>query len=338
MKENIKNISIIIGTMIGAGFASGKEVYIFFAQYKVAGLVGAIISALMTAIIVYMTIKIAKHYQIKSNNQFVEQISQNKAVASTVKKIINTFLLASFWIMCAGLCSFFKQEFNIPIIITAIISGTLIYLILMKNIEGIVKLNSVIVPIMIIAIIVIGIKNSSCVDIVSQNKTAIIPIIKAILYTSYNSIILIPIIVSISGNIKNEKSTKTISIISSTIILILLLLIYQMLISSKTDISKTEMPILTTLSSKVDITMYGISIITAIITSVISAGYGALENIKSKKAYKASVLAICMLEIPIAYIGFGNLVTVLYPVFGAIGILQIILIVKSYCKNCKKLI
>lgn len=338
MKENIKNISIIIGTMIGAGFASGKEVYIFFAQYKLAGLVGAIISALMTAIIVYMTIKIAKHYQIKSNNQFVEQISQNKAVASTVKKIINTFLLASFWIMCAGLCSFFKQEFNIPIIITAIISGTLIYLILMKNIEGIVKLNSVIVPIMIIAIIVIGIKNSSCVDIVSQNKTAIIPIIKAILYTSYNSIILIPIIVSISGNIKNEKSTKTISIISSTIILILLLLIYQMLISSKTDISKTEMPILTTLSSKVDITMYGISIITAIITSVISAGYGALENIKSKKAYKASVLAICMLEIPIAYIGFGNLVTVLYPVFGAIGILQIILIVKSYCKNCKKLI
>lgn len=338
MKENIKNISIIIGTMIGAGFASGKEVYIFFAQYKLAGLVGTIISALMTAIIVYMTIKIAKHYQIKSNNQFVEQISQNKAVASTVKKIINTFLLASFWIMCAGLCSFFKQEFNIPIIITAIISGTLIYLILMKNIEGIVKLNSVIVPIMIIAIIVIGIKNSSCVDIVSQNKTAIIPIIKAILYTSYNSIILIPIIVSISGNIKNEKSTKTISIISSTIILILLLLIYQMLISSKTDISKTEMPILTTLSSKVDITMYGISIITAIITSVISAGYGALENIKSKKAYKASVLAICMLEIPIAYIGFGNLVTVLYPVFGAIGILQIILIVKSYCKNCKKLI
>lgn len=29
MKNNIKSISIIIGTMIGAGFASGKEVYIF---------------------------------------------------------------------------------------------------------------------------------------------------------------------------------------------------------------------------------------------------------------------------------------------------------------------
>ena len=28
-EKNIKSISIIIGTMIGAGFASGKEVYIF---------------------------------------------------------------------------------------------------------------------------------------------------------------------------------------------------------------------------------------------------------------------------------------------------------------------
>lgn len=48
-----------------------------------------------------------------------------------------------------------------------------------------------------------------------------------------------------------------------------------------------------------------------------------------------AVLAICVLEIPISYIGFGNLVTVLYPVFGAIGIIQIILVIKSYCKIVK---
>ena len=118
----------------------------------------------------------------------------------------------------------------------------------------------------------------------------------------------------------------------------MLILIYQMLLSTNMDISKVEMPILAILSGQIDKVMYGVSIITAIITSVISAGYGALENIKNKNEYKMAVLAICVLEIPISYIGFGNLVTVLYPVFGAIGIIQIILIIKSYCKNCKKLI
>ena len=29
----IKVIAVIIGTIIGAGFASGKEIYIFFAKY-----------------------------------------------------------------------------------------------------------------------------------------------------------------------------------------------------------------------------------------------------------------------------------------------------------------
>ena len=29
----VKAVSVIIGTIIGAGFASGKEIYIFFGQY-----------------------------------------------------------------------------------------------------------------------------------------------------------------------------------------------------------------------------------------------------------------------------------------------------------------
>ncbi len=155
----------------------------------------------------------------------------------------------------------------------------------MKNIEGIVKLNSIIVPIMIIAIIAIGIKKNSTPTIKKSNPKVKFchQSSKAILYTSYNSIILIPIIVSISKNIKHEKERK------NNILHIINNntnnadnLIYQMLLSTNMDISKVEMPILAILSGQIDKVMYGVSIITAIITSVISAGYGALENIKIK--------------------------------------------------------
>lgn len=123
---------------------------------------------------------------------------------------------------------------------------------------------------------------------------------------------------------------KIIAIISSLIILILLILIYQMLICAKADISKIEMPILSLLEKEIwQKIIYGIAIVSAIITSVVSASYGALENIKDKNKYKLSAIAICLLEIPISYIGFGNLVSTLYPVFGAIGIVQIILILKT---------
>lgn len=334
MKNNIKAISVIIGTMIGAGFASGKEVYVFFAQYKIMGLIGAIISSLITAIVIYATLKISKKCKLKSNNEFVDNISKNEKVATSIKNIINTFLLASFWIMCAGLCSFFKQEFNIPIFVTATISGCIIYMLLMTNIEGIMKLNTIIVPIMVLAIVYISILNSQTTQILEQNiitnTDAIKAIIKSILYTSYNSILLIPIIVSISKDIKSDRDIKIIAIISSLIIFILLILIYQMLVSTKTDISKIEMPILSLLEKNIwHKVIYGIAIVSAIITSVVSASYGALENIKDKSKYKLSAIVICLLEIPISYIGFGKLVSTLYPIFGAIGIAQIILILKT---------
>ena len=334
MKNNIKAISVIIGTMIGAGFASGKEVYVFFAQYKIMGLIGAIISSLITAIVIYATLKISKKCKLKSNNEFVDNISKNEKIATSIKNIINTFLLASFWIMCAGLCSFFKQEFNIPIFVTATISGCIIYMLLMTNIEGIMKLNTIIVPIMVLAIVYISILNSQTTQILEQNiitnTDAIKAIIKSILYTSYNSILLIPIIVSISKDIKTNRDIKIIAIISSLIIFILLILIYQMLVSTKTDISKIEMPILSLLEKNIwHKVIYGIAIVSAIITSVVSASYGALENIKDKSKYKLSAIVICLLEIPISYIGFGKLVSTLYPIFGAIGIAQIILILKT---------
>ena len=39
----VKAVSVIIGTIIGAGFASGKEIYIFFGQYGKFGIIGAIV-------------------------------------------------------------------------------------------------------------------------------------------------------------------------------------------------------------------------------------------------------------------------------------------------------
>ena len=141
----VKAVSVIIGTIIGAGFASGKEIYIFFGQYGKFGIIGAIVSATLTGVIIYSTIAITKRLQIKSNNEFLEKISNSSKVKIILENVINAFLLVSFWIMCAGFCTFFKQEFKIPIIITASINAIITYFLLMKNMDGIIKLNLIVV-------------------------------------------------------------------------------------------------------------------------------------------------------------------------------------------------
>ena len=336
----IKAVSVIIGTIIGAGFASGKEIYIFFAQYGNCGIIGAVISSILTAIIIYNTIKITKKLQIKNNNEFLEKITKNKNVKMVLENIINAFLLVSFWIMCAGFCTFFKQEFKIPIIITACINVIITYFLLMKNMDGIIKLNLLVVPIMVAIIIAISIKNFTIANLtnIPSTKNLEKAIISSILYTSYNSITLIPIIVLLATNIKTKKENKIITFTSAIIFLALILSIYQMLNLADVNISKIEIPVLTILSKchPIEKMVYSAAIITAILTSAISSGYGVVENIKDRKKYKKVVLAMCLAEIPVSYIGFGNLVEILYPLFGVIGIIQIITILKnSIAKNVK---
>ena len=60
MKNVIKVIMVIIGTLIGAGFASGREIYLFFLKYGKLGQIGIIVSGIFTSLIIYLVLKM-KH-------------------------------------------------------------------------------------------------------------------------------------------------------------------------------------------------------------------------------------------------------------------------------------
>lgn len=338
LKNWVKIISVLIGTMIGAGFASGKEIYIFFAKYGTYGIIGAIVSTILTVLILYCTLLIVKEHNIKDNNEFVRKITKRDKTYMIIKNIINIFLLISFWIMSAGFCTFFKQELGVPIIVTAVLLAICIYILLMKNIEGIIKVNTFIVPIMIIIILGISIKhnlNTNIIGEVSINNSNILrAILSAIIYTSYNSITLIPIIISLNGCIQNKKDLKIVAIISSLIICILIISIFKILYATPINITNIEIPMLTILNTytQSEKILYSIAIVAAIFTSAIASGYGILENVKNKEKYKLANFVICAMIIPISYIGFGKLVELLYPVFGVIGIGQIVLILSHTFK------
>ena len=77
-KINLKNIYntsfVIIGTIIGAGFASGQEIYTFFNKHGIEGLIGIFISIILMAYIIYKTFKIILKNNISNYQEFVENI------------------------------------------------------------------------------------------------------------------------------------------------------------------------------------------------------------------------------------------------------------------------
>ncbi len=335
MKNILKVIFVIIGTLIGAGFASGREIYLFFGKYGKYGKIGIILSGILTGIIIYRVLELTKMYEINTYNKLLERINwKHNRLNKFINIIVNAFLLISFYIMIAGFSAYIAQTYGIAIYISSSVFVIISYIIFKKSIQGVIKANEVLVPILISLIIYLGIKNipymlsKGDVMLLENNKGWLF---SSILYSSYNSILLIPVLTSLRNYIDSKKGVIKISVISSVVVIILAFLIYGLLLRGEYFYAQLEMPLIeiTMQFGRIFKYIYGFVIIASIFTSAISAGYSFLGNVsKSKKSYNIILLIMCLTGILVSNIGFSNLVEMLYPLFGVLGLIQIWMIFK----------
>ena len=92
-KDSFKIISIIIGTLIGAGFASGKEIYTFFVQFNIMGFFSIIISCLFICIIIYKTCLLIFKNDFNSYSDFLNYLFGKNIFKKYFYYFINFFYL-----------------------------------------------------------------------------------------------------------------------------------------------------------------------------------------------------------------------------------------------------
>ncbi len=340
MKKILKIVFVIIASFVGAGFASGKEIYEFFFIYGKKGIQGIAISFIIISLVIYKVLKICKKNKINSYSEFCFCIvNQNKFFSIVLNNIINIFLLVSFFIMISGFSSLLQQEFNINKIVGTLIIVSLIILVLLKNVNGLVKISNYLIPIFVFFLLIIMIKDSNYLNFLKNPiDEKIIKyvflnnwFIKSILYASYNCTVLIPVIVLISEKIKNEKSCMCISIITLMMLIILSISVFNLLTLGDDITYSLEMPIISIMQkySNMYRIIYIFLIAISIITTAISEGLSFLNNTTTnRKKYIKNLIIISFIAIPVSQISFGTLVKMLYPALGLIGFGELILILK----------
>lgn len=332
-------IFTIIGAIIGAGFASGQEIYLFFFKYGVYGIYGLIICSLLIGYVIYKVLNIVYAKDINTYVSFLQAIFPNKLnkkkylnLSYINNIIVNMFLLFTFFIMISGFGAYFKQELGLSNILGAIILASTTFLVFMTDIKGLTKINSMMVPILIGFVMLLGIRNmynTDFSDIKLKNIFGFGWIRQSIIYASYNIILLIPVLVNLKKYIKSKKQILVTSILCMLIFFFLAISIFFMLINVDISFDRLEMPIIYVVTNKFNKfkTAYGIVILISIFTTAASIGISFLENIcKTKKAFLKIAIIMCITGIIFSNFGFSNLVKILFPVFGYLGLLQIILI------------
>lgn len=151
----LKVVFVIIGTLIGAGFASGQEVNTFFFSFGIKGLIGIILSSFIIGTIIYKTFKIIYKNNINNYKEFLNCLLKNEKINNITNSIINIFILVSFYVMIAGFGAYLQQELNLNSIIGSSILAILCLILFKTNVNGLVKVNEVLIPILIIIVILI---------------------------------------------------------------------------------------------------------------------------------------------------------------------------------------
>ena len=113
MKNILKVVFVIIGTLIGAGFASGQEIYLFFFAYGIEGLIGIILSSLLMGVTIYKTLNIVHNFDVKNYKEYLEVFIRPKKEekyfnASSKDTLPKRFVSTPNFIFLISLKIFFK--------------------------------------------------------------------------------------------------------------------------------------------------------------------------------------------------------------------------------------
>ncbi|ENH95973.1 hypothetical protein J416_13384 [Gracilibacillus halophilus YIM-C55.5] len=319
-KSGIKWMFLIIGTMIGAGYASGRELWQFFGHES--GL-AIILFTIFFILAVYITMHVSYKYQT-SNYFSVLEIIVGRKVARFYDVLIFFYLLSTTVIMVAGSGATF-EAFQLPKWTGIVFMAGFIVLIFMRGIRGVLMLNSIILPLLIVGLIALLLfftveqNLHFMIDIHHQSNWS-----AAFTFTALNILSIIAVISAVGEQIKSKGEIWIASVGSGLILGITSFLYNNSLVQLSEVIILYEIPLFAILKNYPAFTYVVMSILLwfAIFTTAISGVLGIATRLKSLLTIDMwKLVAILMvIVIPLTSIGFSTLIAWLYPLYGLINL------------------
>ncbi|QEK13513.1 hypothetical protein FQB35_15280 [Crassaminicella thermophila] len=334
-KNILKIASIYIGTLVGAGFASGQEIMCFFTKYGIGGVYGVILTAVLFSFIGSFILSNVYKHKVSSYNDWIMSIF-GMPIGRIIEFILSLLVLSLYCVMLAGSGALFEEQFGYRKEVGIILMSLITFMTFLFSMRGLTFVNSILVPLLVVGIIAVGIfVISDSHYIIKKVDTTFYTItdnwvLSCLIYVSYNSFGAAMVLSSMYPLLENKRVAIISGIIGGLGLGFMLFFLFLPTLMLYTDIKGVEIPMMT-IASKLGENVkliYGILLWFAMLTTAIANGFVFIQSIE--KRFKINHIIICILfclgTIPLAKFGFKNLVKTIYPLFGYIGIFIIGLI------------
>lgn len=334
--------TIFVGSIVGAGVCSGRELNQFFATYGIAGFMGIILCGLLYIIFGKIIIDITMAKKVSSYNEFVDLVCPN-IVAKFINVVLTLFLLSSTSIILAGSGAIVHQYFNVPKWVGVILMIGCSSVFLLRNTEGLFEVNSVVVPTLVTIMTAIFIAyigtfpeqgTYEYMRIIPRQKSSLL--ISTLVYVSFNILTIIGVIVPLTNEIRKPKQIVWGVVIGSGILTVISIFIIFLMLVNPFYPNMYEMPLLAIAMQMSHLLKLGmlavmwLEMFSSQVSNVYSISY-FLRN-KFKVPYNKGIFLVVMIALPFSVIGFSKLVEFLYPMYGVLSLVFLIYCIIFYWK------
>lgn len=330
-----------IGAVIGAGFASGQEIVRFFLLYGSWGFKGTIVALFLFAVLGGILLFVA-HYEGVSSYQDVLSHLMGVKLARIIDFLIAVFLFLGISTMLSASGAVFAEHLYLSKYMGIFLVYILLFFFLFLGKKGLVLSYNILVPIKIILLLVITLYvNSSFEGSQLQEYSRLqeninMWLIASILYVAYNFTLAL-VVLSEYQSLTDKRGGIIGGIMGGLLLGILVVLSFIALSKFIPAVLHYEVPMLyvagnISLPAKY---LYTVVLWLGIITTALANTYGFTQRIFNYTGlnYKFVLLASLTLAIPIATQDFSVLVAKIYPLFGLLGLIIILALIKKAIKD-----
>lgn len=333
--KSIKVSVIIVGTIIGAGFASGREIWEFFGSYGEESQWGIALSMALCFICIGNILTVSWQYQTQHYSEWFAQIL-GKRIRKLFDGLVLLYLLTTTVVMFAGSGATFAQ-WDRSFFEGVILMIVAVLLVLFFDLKGLVALNLLVIPLLLTGILTVCVSfllfSQPIVQVESTN-TITLPIWpSAITYTAFNAISLVAVLSTLGKQLENRFQIWLSSGMSVVSLTAIIFVYNRALLKVKHLMTQYDIPLFALIKDYSPLFTFLITALLwfAIYTTIAGNVHGLVFRISAQSSLPRWLVGLIILMIlaPFSQFGFSTLVQFLYPLYGILNLFLLAVILLS---------
>ncbi|MDO5035244.1 MAG: hypothetical protein Q4E01_07685 [Actinomycetaceae bacterium] len=334
-----------VGLVVGAGFASGKEIIQYFVGFGIHGMWAVLLTLAILAIAGYAILQLASFFLANDHNSVLSEIS-SPITSRTFDVLITLTLFSMGFVMIAGGGTTLNQQFGLPVWIGSAVITLLVILVGMLDVDRVTAIIGAITPFVIVLIGGAAIWAFTHIDYpLAELNTMALDIgstlpnwwISSTNYVALALAMAVSMSIVMGGQIRDPKIAGKGGMYGGLIFGLLILVSAAALFVQIDKVGTSDMPNLMLLNQIHP--ALGVVMAFVVFGMIFNTAIGMYYALASRfsggnpKRFKILLISMALVGFAISFVGFTTFVNYLYPVIGYMGMLLILLLVVNWFRS-----